>query len=381
MTNKPTVCILSYHGVSHNGRYAKVRRTLEANGWNVKTLILNATTTRVEEHTTYIQWPQWGRSFVPMLRSLAYKEQTARALNYLRSVGPTVFHPMDYISLDIAVKARRMFGGNLLFDACEIFTDTAHTSPKLTTYVNRIFQRASPHLDAVITPSAALKAHYSQNYPTWPEAEIVSNAPDINSVSPYDGRLHQTLNLRPDAKICLYHGGFSKQRGLEQLVKTAFHLPDGAVVVLMGWGALKDTLLDLIEQINHLSNRDVVHMLPAVPQDELIDWVSGAQYGLIPYETGPLNHELCTPNKLYEYPAAGVPVIATQLPVMSEIISKHQIGFTVPKVTGDTIAQLLNQTSRSDHQTLVKNCGTFSQKQSWQNDRDRLLIIYRSWRD
>ncbi len=50
-----------------------------------------------------------------------------------------------------------------------------------------------------------------------------------------------------------------------------------------------------------------VRFIPPAPQKELKSWTQGATLGIIPYEGKMLNHWIATPNKLWEYPSAGVP--------------------------------------------------------------------------
>ena len=48
-----------------------------------------------------------------------------------------------------------------------------------------------------------------------------------------------------------------------------------------------------------------LHVLAAVPPDELLDWVVDADVGVMPIQTSTLNHYLSTPNKLFECLAGG----------------------------------------------------------------------------
>lgn len=62
---------------------------------------------------------------------------------------------------------------------------------------------------------------------------------------------------------------------------------------------------------------------------ELPLWTAGATVGLIPYMNRGLNHWYCTPNKLWEYPSAGVPVLASPFPEMMKLIQAHGFGWAL----------------------------------------------------
>lgn len=61
-----------------------------------------------------------------------------------------------------------------------------------------------------------------------------------------------------------------------------------------------------------------VHLLGARPYDELPRYVAGFDIGLIPYVANDYTRS-CFPLKLYEYLAAGKPVVATGLPELAEM--------------------------------------------------------------
>ena len=69
-----------------------------------------------------------------------------------------------------------------------------------------------------------------------------------------------------------------------------------------------------------------VHVLPAVPPDELCAWVASADVGVMAIQPSTLNHRLSTPNKLFECLAAGVPVVASDFPEMRRIVCDDPVG-------------------------------------------------------
>ena len=49
-----------------------------------------------------------------------------------------------------------------------------------------------------------------------------------------------------------------------------------------------------------------------VPQKELLDYTAGADFGIIPYPAIDLNTKYCTPNKMFEFVSAEIPIIANK---------------------------------------------------------------------
>lgn len=284
---------------------------------------------------------------------------------------------MDYVSLDIATYAKAQNGGKIVFDACEIFTETAFSTPALKNYVQKIFNKSAQSIDAVLTPNTYLRDYYTKICPHWPRAQIITNAPKYVLAQQYDGRLHRALNMKLTEKILLYHGAFSALRGLQHLIDTADVLPEGYTLVLMGYGALEVDLKKRAKHTNKRARRQVVQFLDPVPNKDLLSWINGAHYGLIPYENGPLNHTYCTPNKLYEYPAAGVPVLATHLQAMEETIIKYEIGVTLgSNITGQSISTFIEKSNAASRRKMAANMKAFNRIEGWPASAVQLLQSY-----
>jgi len=360
-----------------SGRYLKCAHVLKADGMGVDTLVLSKNCSGKSSDYQHIARPNLGKTRIGS--SLAYRILKRRALQSLEVQNYDVYHAMDYVSLDIAAQAKERFGGKIVFDACEIFSETAFSTPALKTYIQKLFDRCARQIDVVLTPSTYLRDYYAKICPTWPKAQIVSNANPHKLEQAYDGRMHRALDIAQSEKILLYHGAFSPLRGLQGLIETAAALPSDYRFVLMGYGALEIELKAAAQRVNRQANRQVVSFLDPVPNANLLDWICGAHYGLIPYEDGPLNHIYCTPNKLYEYPAAGVPLIATRLLALGEMINKYQVGTTIEgPLTGEKIRLWLQTINDVSQCRFAKSCKKMTDTTSWTKEAERLQGVYNS---
>jgi len=84
----------------------------------------------------------------------------------------------------------------------------------------------------------------------------------------------------------------------------------------------------LMDQLRASRALQKVRFVPMAPHSELVEWTSGAAVGIIPYENIGMNHWLCSPNKIWEYPNAGVPILASRLEYVTRVISTWGIGWT-----------------------------------------------------
>ena len=110
-------------------------------------------------------------------------------------------------------------------------------------------------------------------------------------------------------------------------------------LVLLGDGQYGETLKRRV-----LSRRLEGHVRfhPAVPQADLLRYSACADAGIIPYQAICLNNYYCTPNKLFEFIAAGVPILASDLPEIRNLINTHQIGQVGDLSTVEKVARQID---------------------------------------
>lgn len=112
---------------------------------------------------------------------------------------------------------------------------------------------------------------------------------------------------------------------------------------------------------------DAVRIVPLAPFEELAEWTCGATVGVIPYDNINLNHWHCAPNKLWEYPHAGVPVLATPMQDMARIIRANGIGWLLhPDLTPERLGRAVARLDPDDIDIRRRNCLAFRESESWE---------------
>ena len=268
----------------------------------------------------------------------------------------------------------------LIWDAHEIYEEVANSTALDRKLMQKIIKANERHVDQFITISESFKEFYSKNY-KLPPAHVVMNATRFTGAPEDDGRLHRAAGLVRDQRILLYQGGFSLHRGLEKLMEAAANLPTGWSVVAMGWGRFKDDLEALAAElrVGAPAGRAPLVVVPPAPHEELARWSAGGTLGIIPYEDVCLNHTFCTPNKLWEFPNAGVPIIANDLVEVGKIIRTWGTGFLLPRnFTSSDIVQALLAVTGDEISASKRKCLAFSEQMSWTSFEPELLAAYGS---
>ena len=291
---------------------------------------------------------------------------------------PDVVHCHDCVALPTGWLVKKALDIPLVYDAHEIYEAVAARRFGATDYFARIHARYLPRVDAFVAVNDSAAAYYRFAYPAAPRAVVIRNATNHVASGRYDGRLHRAAGLPEHEKILLYQGGFSRDRGLQTLVRAAPLLPEGWSLVMMGWGPLAGELQQIaVGQVNTTSRPKVI-FLPAVPPSELLSWTQGATAGIVPYEDKMLNHWIATPNKLWEFPNAGVPMIVQPFPEMRRIVETYGCGWVLAELSAKAIANLVSSLTDEDFSAARQGCDRFSQADNWASTYEpRLLDLYR----
>ena len=122
----------------------------------------------------------------------------------------------------------------------------------------------------------------------------------------------------------------------------------------------------------------MIRFVPPVPQEDLAQWTAGATLGVIPYEPVSLNHIYCSPNKLWEYPRSGVPILCSDAPEMTRRVREYGIGWVIPRdqLTPHGIARMVANLSDEELARAKLACAAFIEKDNWSVYEKRLLEVY-----
>lgn len=187
-------------------------------------------------------------------------------------------------------------------------------------------------------------------------------------------RFLEAMKLSPQGFLLMYHGGISRGRGIEFVIRALPFLPDDIGLVVMGYEnepGMIETMRVLAEE-KCVTERVLFHQ--AVPVMELKDYIGAVDVELVLQSAWCINILYSLPNKFFESIQACVPLICCDLPEMGKIVRQYDIGLLVneddEKSVAEAVMKLRNDKSLYDR--LKKNMGKAKEELCWEKESLKL---------
>jgi len=280
---------------------------------------------------------------------------------------PDVCQAHDLDALEAAAATAEACSAALIYDSHELWTDQPFIRSQPTVdYWNALEARYVPRCQAIFTVNQPFARVLEEKYGV--AVRTLHNCQDYRPLPRPSQELRQRAQGRP---VALYQGVLGLDRGLEQLVASAQYQQE-VVVALRGYGALESTLAQLVE------GQENVWLLPACKPEEIIERAAEADLGVIPFLPTCLNHYLNTPNKLFEYMLAGLPIAAADLPDLRRFVEGEKLGLLFDPFSPSDIARALVELAANPDR---QECGLRGHeacrlRYNWEQEGRTLLECY-----
>lgn len=178
--------------------------------------------------------------------------------------------------------------------------------------------------------------------------------------------------------MAIFAGTHGEANGLDAVLDAALVLKQrgrsDVKFVLIGDGKLKTALINRAEaeQIN-----SVIFLAP-VGKARLVELMAGADVGLQVLQNVPSFYYGTSPNKFFDYLAAGLPVLNNYPGWLADLITSNDCGFTVRPDDPEAFADAL--ISAADNREMLKTMGSNARKLGRREfDRSKLAADWVAW--
>ena len=290
-----------------------------------------------------------------------------------------VWQSEGLITLPVALRLRTRSGGIVVYDSRDLHAESsgfARLPGPWRRALRRRERRWARAADAVVTVNRPFAAELRRALGV--EAEIVFNGPlPFDPPDPPDRRFHARLGLAAHVRVVLAVGALMPYRGIEEACEAIGLVPDAALVVV-GDGPSGEAIR---ERAGALPHADRIHFVDALPPAELPAWTAAADVALMPILPATLNHRLATPTRLFDAMGAGVPIVASDLPGMAEIVRETGCGLlcdpTDPASIAAAVREVLDAPADRRHDWRRAGLEAARGPYAWDRQVDRLIEVYR----
>lgn len=302
--------------------------------------------------------------------ALFYAEYNKRLFLYLlfRNVDIIVANDLDTLLANkTATRFKRKCA--LVYDTHEYFTEVPElvARPKIQKIWEYIEARIFPKLTHIYTVNESIAKLYQEKYQK--KIHVVRNlAPKFIPDQRYS---KEELKLPLDKKIIIVQGaGINIDRGVEELLMAMDHL-DGYHLLILGAG-------DVVAMLrNRAKGRDDVSFLDKKPYHEMMRYTYHADVGVSLDKDTNINYRFSLPNKIFDFIQAGVPVLASSVVEVKNIVEEYKIGAIIPSHDPEDIAKTIRKiVEERNGEDLLLNLNKAAEVLNWENEMAVLDRIY-----
>lgn len=277
-------------------------------------------------------------------------------LRFGRRFRNVIFHGHDLNTACMALQLARETGSACIADFHEWFSENVEWSVRENAYVrNRWFKRVvmrrgerqcMRHCDAVITVCDSIAKELQAMQRRAEGVHVVRNIPDL---SPPDPSLQlqdvrRQVGARPHEFILLWQGGVGPSRLLEPVIRGLAQAP-GVLLVIRGPGLEEGSPFreHYQREAQAAGVLDRLRLLPPVPSWQVVAAASGADAGIWTLPNLSKNFYYALPNKIFEYLAAGLPVLVANFPEAAGLVHRYDVGLAFDPYSPASIADAINR--------------------------------------
>lgn len=270
------------------------------------------------------------------------------------------------LAVGLAARLRRK---PFVFDGHELFPDVPEliNKPLVRKVWSAIEWRFIPKAATCITVNQSVADEYRRRYGVG--FAVVRN------LSALPAGTEESLR-QPEPATLLYQGAVNKGRCVRQLIDAMAFLPAYKLVV----AGVGDLLGEMKDYAASKPYADRISFAGRLNPDELRRLTPHAALGLCLLENMGLNYYLSLPNRISDYAAAGVPVLASDFPEIRRVVEQHRIGATVgesvvldPAQLALAIDNTVRQWAAMPYAERQARFASARSDMSWQNEQKKLI--------
>ncbi|MFC7440029.1 glycosyltransferase family 4 protein [Laceyella putida] len=354
----------SVHPYDDSRIYHKQAKSLAAEGYNVELHAVADFDEKVEHGVRIVGVKRMNKKWKRLMNGWVLYRRALKS-------GADIFHFHDPELLPWGALIAWRTGCPVIYDSHEDLPKQIHTKPwipanirgPLSKLVHKVEKGLAKKLAAVVTATESI----ARQFASAKRVEVIKN---------YPLPMPAVEKTEDEGNKILYVGGVSYLRGYREMIQMMDHIPAELNAELHIIGPLQHIRPEDREEATLKDKR--VHLHGRVPFEEVKQWLGKGKVGLVclhPVE----NYRESLPIKMFEYMAAGLPLIATDFPMWREIVEKSGCGFTADALNPQDMAEKVTRILTDE--SLRKRMSEDGRKAheevyNWHVEERKLLALY-----
>ena len=286
---------------------------------------------------------------------------------------PDCIHANDLNALIPAYWAKKKLKCRLVYDSHEVYVEN-HTKGALASFIWKCIERYIVHkVDKMICVSHAASDYFAKIYKIAPPMVVTNCALRSENID-----CLKTIQKNEGFEI-LNHGQFYEGRGYDIMANALPLMIEQPEIkfALRGFGNMEHMLH---ESVSKAPNSEQFRFYPRVSVEELIPEAAKSHVGVAVTVPICLNFEMSISNKIFEYAAAGLPVIMSNIPEHRYLNGKYKFGVILKDNTPECFAEAVKKlyADKEFYDVCCKNAIKLSNELNWENEFSKLISCEKS---
>lgn len=285
----------------------------------------------------------------------------------------------DLYAIPVTWLLSKLAGGKFMYDAVEMSLGRQRKTPPgwLSRKIILWSEGRSTNASAVFSGCPYLKQEIDQR--NHIESTLVLNGqPPEFATSHTDLRHILGIHDRPEFKTVLYVGFIAAGRGLEELVDAVQYCKSKVVLVAMGPGPEGYAKKLQVFGDRIATENCWISFQKAVKEEFVVDICKQADVGISPVSREFGNGKLVLNNKLFQYMAAQIPILASDVPGVGGFVQKEKIGVVFDERDPKDIARAIDEILKMNDEgkELKENAVSASIKYGWPAQKQNFVETF-----
>jgi glycosyltransferase involved in cell wall biosynthesis len=311
--------------------------------------------------------------------ALRYVSVALKMFRILSKLKPHIIHAHEVDTLPIAMAYCAWNRTAIVYDAHELYRELSQPKGISNRIIAFIETWAMRRCKAIIACNhqRGEVMHHEYGAPFMPT--VVQNVPPWQAYHESNRLRKYVAEKNPSIRwICLHQGVINPGRGIETLLDSLEYLQEDVGIVLLGDGDME--YVNKLKCESHKRGYErKIYFHPQVGHYELHELTCSADIGIIIYKNICRNNYLCAPNKMYEYAAAGLPMVGAEMPPIREYFDETGSGILFDPTNGRSLANAIQEIIKSQdkYEQYKNNCLKAAMIYCWEKEQKHLLDMYR----